>query len=159
MIRPATLDDAPSICAIYNLYIATSTITFEEQPVAPDEMRQRISDVVPSLPWLVFEEAARVVGYAYASKWRARSAYRYAAESTVYLERTACGRGIGRQLYTALIAELRARGMHTVIGGALPNAASIRLHESLGFQKVAQFAEVGWKFDRWVDVAYWELKL
>lgn len=160
MIRTATLDDASAICAIYNPYVAKTTITFEEQPVAADEMSRRMADVLASLPWLVWEEPQGVLGYAYATKWRTRSAYRYAVESTIYLDPAACGRGVGRMLYGALIAELRSRGIHTMIGGvALPNAASVRLHESLGFEKVAQFAEVGWKFDRWVDVAYWQLKL
>lgn len=160
MIRAATPADAAAICAIYNPYIAGTTITFEEQPVAEAEMQGRIADVVAALPWLVWEDGGSVQGYAYAARWRTRSAYRFAAESTVYLAPAIQRRGIGRRLYGELIAQLRARGLHCVIGGvALPNEASVRLHESLGFCQVAQFAEVGWKLGRWIDVAYWELML
>jgi L-amino acid N-acyltransferase YncA len=102
----------------------------------------------------------KVVGYAYASKWKSRSAYRYAVESTVYLDPRFTGQGIGRHLYGSLIAELRQRSLHAVIGGiALPNPASIALHERMGFVKVAHFKEIGWKFNQWIDVGYWELIL
>ena len=157
MIRPATLDDARAIAAIYNPYITGSTITFEEQEVSVEDMRGRISDVTAHLPWLVFERDGVVLGYAYATRWRTRSAYRFATETTVYLSPSCHRQGIGRQLYTDLLHRLRVLGIHCAIGGvALPNEASVRLHESLGFKKVAQFQEVGYKFGRWIDVAYWE---
>jgi phosphinothricin acetyltransferase len=160
MIRAATPDDAAAIAAIYNHYIATSTISFEEQAVTAAEMAQRIRDVSATLPWLVREDGGRIAGYAYATKWRVRSAYRFAAETSVYVEHGRGGQGIGSALYTALLAELRARGIHMAIGGiAQPNPASVALHERLGFVKVAHFSEVGRKFDRWIDVGYWELKL
>ncbi len=160
MIRTATPDDAAAIAAIYNHYIATSTISFEEQAVTAAEMAQRIRDVSATLPWLVREDGGRIAGYAYATKWRVRSAYRFAAETSVYVEHGRGGQGIGSALYTALLAELRARGIHMAIGGiAQPNPASVALHERLGFVKVAHFSEVGRKFDRWIDVGYWELKL
>jgi phosphinothricin acetyltransferase len=160
MIRTATPDDAAAIAAIYNHYIATSTISFEEQAVTAAEMAQRIRDVSATLPWLVREDGGRIAGYAYATKWRVRSAYRFAAETSVYVEQGRGGQGIGSALYTALLAELRARGIHMAIGGiAQPNPASVALHERLGFVKVAHFSEVGRKFDRWIDVGYWELKL
>jgi len=160
MIRSATTDDAEVICAIYNHYVMNSIVTFEETPVSTDDMAERISDVLPSLPWLVFESAGRVVGYAYASAWKSRCAYRFAAESTVYVAPEATGARIGTQLYEAIIVELRARSLHSVIGGvALPNAASVSLHEKFGFEKVAHFKQVGWKFERWIDVGYWELML
>lgn len=160
MIRAATPDDASAIVAIYNHYIATTSISFEERAVTVEEMAQRVRDVTDALPWLVHVEDGRVTGYAYATKWRVRSAYRFSAETSVYVEQGRGGRGIGKALYTALLAELRRREIHMAIGGiAQPNPASVALHESLGFKKVAHFSEVGRKFDRWVDVGYWELKL
>ncbi|NGZ88361.1 arsinothricin resistance N-acetyltransferase ArsN1 family B [Duganella aceris] len=161
MIRPATPDDAAAVVAIYNHYVATTSISFEERAVTPDEMAQRIGDVLAGgLPWLVHERDGRVTGYAYATKWRARSAYRFSAETSVYLRHGQGGQGIGKALYTALLDELRRRGIHMAIGGiAQPNPASVALHESLGFEKVAHFKQVGRKFERWVDVGYWELRL
>jgi len=160
VIRSATIDDATRISEIYNHYVLRSTITFEEQAVPADEMRQRIADVLDGLPWLVWVENHAVQGFAFASTWKGRSAYRYSAESTVYLAEGSTGRGVGSTLYKALLAELRQRRLHTVIGGiALPNAASVALHEKLGFEKVSHFREVGWKFDSWIDVGYWQLIL
>jgi L-amino acid N-acyltransferase YncA len=112
------------------------------------------------LPWLVWEEEDRVLGYCYAKPWRPRSAYRYSVECTVYVNIDSHGRGIGSALYRRLIAELQDRGFHAVIGGILvPNEASVALHEALGFEKVAHLREVGWKFGKWRDVGYWELLL
>lgn len=160
-IRDASVADAESVAAIYNHFVLTTSISFEEAAVAPAEMAQRIADVqAAALPWLVAEQDGVVAGYAYATKWRARHAYRFSVESTVYLAPALGGKGLGTALYGALIERLRAAGFHMVIGGiALPNPASIALHEKLGFEKVAQFSEVGFKFDRWTDVGYWELKL
>lgn len=160
-VRAAIADDADAIVAIYNHYIATTTISFEEELVSAAEMRSRIADVKSGgLPWIVAEVDGKVAGYAYATKWRARAAYRYAVESTVYLGRDCAGQGLGTALYAELIERLRAAGLHLVIGGiALPNAPSVALHEKMGFEKVAHFSEVGRKFDRWIDVGYWQLKL
>lgn len=160
-IRPATALDAAAICAIYNHYVGTTTISFEEEPVAAAAMAQRIEAVFDAdLPWLVIEVDGQLAGYAYATKWRVRSAYRFSVESSIYMDAAFAGRGRGRRLYGALLEDLRARGRHMVIGGvAQPNPASVALHERLGFRKVAHFSEVGLKFGRWVDVAYWELKL
>jgi len=160
MIRACRPADAAQICAIYNPYVLDTVITFEEEVVAEPEMARRISAATAVLPWLVWEHEGAVAGYAYATPWKVRSAYRFAAESTVYVSPSFVRRGIGTRLYEALIAELRARGMHCVIGGiALPNPASVALHERLGFAKVAQFLEVGLKLGRRVDVGYWELML
>ena len=160
-IRPATPADAARICAIYNHYVTTTTVSFEEQAVTEPEMAQRIADVdTAGLPWLVLEIDGALAGYAYATKWRVRPAYRHSVESSVYLDHAYAGRGLGRTLYGALLDRLRERGLHVVIGGiALPNDASAGLHEALGFRKVAHFSEVGRKFGRWLDVGYWELKL
>lgn len=160
MIRPAQLEDAMQIAAIYNPYITETVITFEEQEITGDTMAERMRAVLPSLPWLVWEEQDQIVGYAYAALWKQRSAYRHSVESTIYLLPAAVRRGIGTQLYAALLEELRGRNVHAVVGGiALPNVASTTLHEKLGFNKIAHFHEVGRKFNRWVDVGYWELLL
>ena len=160
MIRPASESDASAICSIYNYYVLNTCVTFEEEAVSEPDMRARIRDTTASLLWFVLEDCDEVVGYAYATKWKSRCAYRYSVESTVYLRQDTVGRGFGMQLYERLISELRFAGMHSVIGGiALPNLASQRLHEKVGFKKVAHFEQVGWKFNRWIDVGYWELIL
>lgn len=161
MIRPATPDDAEAIVRIYNHYILNTIITFEEQPVSVQEMAERLVEVAAAaLPWLVAEEVGQVIGYAYASKWKGRCAYRYSVESTVYLDPQAKGKGHGTRLYEQLLALLKAHGVHVVIGGiALPNAASIALHEKLGMRQAGQFSEVGFKFEQWIDVGYWQMIL
>jgi L-amino acid N-acyltransferase YncA len=160
MIRLASSADAAAIAAIYNQYVTTTTITFEEQAVKVDEMAQRIEDVGGRLPWYVFERDGVVIGYAYATPWRARSAYRFSVESTVYVASGYSRQGIGSRLYKTLIDALRKRGIQVILGGiAQPNAPSVSLHEGLGFTKVAHFNKVGRKFDQWIDVGYWELQL
>jgi L-amino acid N-acyltransferase YncA len=160
MIRTARLTDAEEICAIYNHYVNDTVITFEEVPVPPDEMAKRIKEITESLPWLVYSENDAVKGYAYAGKWRTRSAYRHSVEATVYVHRGAVGKGIGTKLYTELLALLRRDGRHAALGCiALPNDASVALHEKLGFRKVAHFREVGLKFGKWIDVGYWQMLL
>ena len=159
-IRPVTLDDARAIAAIYNPYIADSVITFEEQPVKAAEMARRIAAVVPRLPWLLLEQEGRVLGFAYASPWRERTAYRHTVETTIYLESRFAGQGMGKLLYDALLNDLRKIGLHTAIGViSLPNPASVALHERCGFTNAGHLSEVGWKFGRWVDVGYWQLML
>lgn len=160
-IRSAVPGDAAAIAAIYNHYVATTCITFETEPASDASMTGRIAEAhATSLPWLVAVDDAEVLGYAYASKWKGRCAYRYSAESTVYLDEKKHGQGVGKALYAALIDDLRARSLHAVIGGiALPNDASIALHERLGFEKVAHFKQVGFKQNRWIDVGYWQLLL
>ncbi len=160
-IRPAAAGDAAAIAAIYGHYIAHTIITFELEPVGIEAMRDRIAAVqAQGLPWLVAEDGDGIAGYAYAGPWRARAAYRHSVETSVYLAPAATGRGIGSALYRALIDALHGGGVHAAIGGiALPNAASVRLHERLGFVQVAHFRQVGRKFDRWIDVGYWQLLL
>jgi phosphinothricin acetyltransferase len=161
VIRSAAADDADGICSTYNHYVETTVITFEELPVSTQEMVTRIADAkAASLPWLVKEERGRVVGYAYATKWKTRAAYRHSVETTIYIAPDIVSSGVGTALYQELLARLREIGIHVAIGGvALANEASVALHEKLGFRKVAEFYEVGFKFNRWVDVAYWEVKL
>ncbi|NAS11250.1 arsinothricin resistance N-acetyltransferase ArsN1 family B [Poritiphilus flavus] len=160
MIRTVVRADADDIAAIYNHYIKNDIATFEEEPVTAADIERRISAVVPELPWLVYEDSGSIMGYAYASKWNPRSAYRYSVESTVYLKADVKGKGIGSQLYSALLQKLKAQNIRMVIGGiSLPNAASQRLHEKFGYEKVAHFKEVGYKFGRWIDVGYWQLSI
>jgi phosphinothricin acetyltransferase len=160
-IRPATAADAGAIARIYNYYVLNSVITFEEEAVSAEDMAGRIANVQATpLPWLVAEATGGIAGYAYATRWKVRSAYRFSVETTVYLEHGRQGKGIGTRLYAELLSFLKAQGAHVAIGGAaLPNAASIALHEKLGFERVATFRQVGFKHDRWVDVAYWQIVL
>jgi len=161
VIRAALAADAAVVASIYNYYVRNTVITFEEEPVSESDMAARMTEVQGmSLPWLVAEIEGAVVGYAYANRWKGRSAYRYSVETTIYLEVGCEGRGIGAILYGALLPILRSHGIHVAIGGAaLPNEASAALHEKLGFEHVATFRQVGFKHDRWVDVAYWQLLL
>jgi L-amino acid N-acyltransferase YncA len=160
MIRTGIAADAPAICEIYNGYVRDTVITFEEAPVAAAEMARRIEDVTARLPWLVAEEQGAVLGYAYAAPWRVRSAYRFSVETTVYIAPDHLQRGVGTALYRELLAALRKREIHCAVGSiALPNEASVALHEKHGFKKVGQLVEIGYKFGQWVDVGYWELIL
>lgn len=160
-IRSATAEDAAQVAEIYNHFVLTSTITFEEEPVPVAEMAQRIGEILAiSLPWLVAMRGSQVAGFAYAHRWKARAAYRYSTEVTVYVRDGLGGSGIGSRLYARLFALLKAAGTHVVIGGvALPNEVSLRLHQKFGFEQVAHFKQVGFKFDRWIDVTYWQLIL
>lgn len=160
-IRDANVRDAESITSIYNHFVLTTSISFEEAEVPVIEMAGRIADLQASgLPWLVAEQDGVVAGYAYATKWRVRHAYRFSVETSAYLAPDQAGKGIGTALYEALLTRLRDGGFHLAIGGiALPNAASVALHEKFGFEKVAHFREVGFKFDQWTDVGYWQLAL
>jgi L-amino acid N-acyltransferase YncA len=188
VLRPASVADASDIARLYNHYVAETVVTFEEVPVAGPDMARRIADVqAAALPWLVAEAEAgvgsggggesvgppaggarvsgasggpRLVGYAYAAPWRTRSAYRFSVEVTVYLAPDYTGRGLGTRLYGELFALLETAGMHVALGGiALPNDASVALHEKLGMRKVAHLEQVGFKFGRWIDVGYWQRTL
>ncbi len=158
MIRNIRLDDAEAICGIYNHYVLHTTITFEEEAVSPEKMRERIEEVTRKLPWIVEEDGGKILGYAYAYPWKTRSAYRHTVESGIYLHPEAVGKGLGTRLYGELLRILREKGFHAVIGGiAQPNPASIALHEKLGFTNIGRFKDVGFKFGKWIDVGYWEL--
>ncbi|WKE67130.1 GNAT family N-acetyltransferase [Gallaecimonas kandeliae] len=160
-IRPATAYDCEAMADIYNGYVRDSVITFEEKEVTPTQMAARLAEVMgQNLPWLVAEGVEGLLGYAYATPWKSRSAYRFSLESTIYLDPLHAGKGVGKGLYGALLDQLRARHCHTVLAGiALPNPASIALHERLGFTQVGELKEVGFKQGRWVDVGYWQLRL
>jgi L-amino acid N-acyltransferase YncA len=160
-MRDARVDDAEAIASIYNHYVLTTAISFEETEVSAIDMAGRIADVqAAGLPWLVAEIDGVIAGYAYATKWRVRHAYRFSVESSVYLDHRRAGQGVGSALYRVVLDRLRTGGYHLAIGGiALPNTASVALHEKMGFVKVAHFSEVGFKFGKWTDVGYWQLVL
>jgi L-amino acid N-acyltransferase YncA len=158
MIRDIQLTDAQAVAAIYNHYIQHTIVTFEEVSIEAQEMENRIRAVTAKFPWLVYEKEGHIVGYAYASEWKTRSAYKHSVETTIYLKTGEESKGIGALLYTTLIEKLKNRNLHAIIGGiSLPNVLSVKLHEKLGFEKVAHFKEVGYKFNQWIDVGYWEL--
>lgn len=157
-IRDVLTVDATEIAQIYNHYISHTIITFEEENVSGDVISARIEAArLSHLPWIVAEQEGNILGYAYASEWNGRSAYRYSKEVTVYVSPDHVGKGLGSALYKRLLSALKSCGIHVAIAGiSLPNEASIKLHERMGFSKVAQFSEVGFKFDRWIDVGYWQ---
>jgi len=160
LIRLATEDDAPAIAAIYAPYVRDTAISFELEPPEASDFRTKIRDVLKLAPWLVREDDGIVVGYAYASSFRPRRAYRFTVESSVYVRGDTRGRGVGRSLYEELMRRLEAQGFKRVIGGmTVPNAASAALHAALGFERVGVFHEVGFKFGRWHDVEFWEKQL
>lgn len=157
-IRHASRGDGEALARIYNHYVETTTVTFEEAALSGEEMGRRLEEgEAAELPFLVAESTGQVLGFAFASKWKGRCAYRYTAEVSVYVDASHVGRRVGSALYEELFAELRANGLHAAIGGiALPNDASVALHQRFGMEKVAHFTEVGFKFGRWVDVGYWQ---
>lgn len=160
MIRTATPQDAKQVCNIYNHYVDSTIITFEEEHVTPAEMEKRMLEIMPLYPYLVYEANNEIMGYAYANAWKERSAYRFTVETTVYLKHNAVGKGLGTLLYKELLGMFDPQEVHAVIGViSLPNNKSVQLHEKLGFKKVAHFTEVGYKFEQWIDVGYWELIL
>ena len=160
-VRSAKPDDAIDVAYIYNYYIATSHATFEIEPVDEAEMVRRLEDCwYAGYPFLVCEDGGEIVGYAYGQRYKSRPAYMHSMEVSVYVRPGHTEASIGSTLYEALFEEIRKGDFHAVIAGiSLPNDASIKLHEKFGFEKVAHFREVGRKFDRWIDVGYWELIL
>ncbi|MEM9387617.1 MAG: N-acetyltransferase family protein [Pseudomonadota bacterium] len=162
MIRSVTPADAAPIAHIYNHYVAHTTHTFEEAAVSPPQMHKRIRQVTEArLPWLVAEaEDGEVTGYAYATRWKDRAAYRYAAEISVYLSPSCVGQGLGTTLYGQLFPLSAARGLRTLIAGiTLPNPVSVALHEKFTMTQCARLPKVGFKFEQWLDVGYWIVDL
>lgn len=159
-IRPVTHADAFRICEIYNHHVEQTIVTFEEQTVSVSEMESRFERILSEYPYLVYEVAGEVVAYAYADKWRTRSAYRLTAETTIYVAPEWHGKGIGRELYAVLLDALKDRGFHVAIGViGLPNEGSEILHQKMGFERTGLFKEAGRKFDKWVDVSFWSKTL
>ncbi|MEW6991811.1 N-acetyltransferase family protein [Colwelliaceae bacterium 6441] len=161
-IRRVSEQDIASITELYNHYIANTVVTFEEALLVSNDIAARVKQIeTDGLPWIIAEDKeGQLLGYAYASKWRERFAYRFSVEVTVYLQANLGAKGIGSQLYEQLFFQLKEKGVHSVIGGiTLPNPASIALHEKFGMQKSAHFKEVGFKFNQWLDVGYWQGQL
>jgi L-amino acid N-acyltransferase YncA len=158
-IRKAELSDSLALAEIYNFYIENSHATFETQLIDREEMERRQRELSDSqYPFFVAESEGIVVGYTFGHRYRPRDAYRHSVETSVYIRPGFEGKHFGTALYEVLIPELMSAGFHALIAGiSLPNEASIKLHEKFGFQKVAQFREVGNKFGIWIDVGYWEL--
>lgn len=160
-IRTAREGDAAAVAGIYNRYVIDTHMTFETATVSEGEIARRMSAVsADHLPWLVAVAFGSTIGYAYAAVWNRRMAYRHTVESTIYMDPGHTGKGIGFRLYRQLMEKLCGLPVQAVVAGiALPNEQSVRLHEALGFTKVAHFEQVGYKLDRWIDVGYWELLL
>jgi L-amino acid N-acyltransferase YncA len=159
MIRLATQDDAEEAQAIYAPYCHTP-ISFETEPPSVEEMRGRLAKVLGQYPWLVCEEGGEVLGYVYATQHRERAAYRWSVDTTVYVRQGRQRRGVGRALYTSLLAVLPLQGyVNAYAGVTLPNPASVGLHEAMGFQPVGVYRQVGFKCGAWHDVAWFQRPL
>jgi phosphinothricin acetyltransferase len=152
--------DAAAVADIYRPAVTSSIATFEESPPDAAEMARRIATVLERAPWLVAEADGAVVGYAYAASHRERPGYRWSVDISVYVDPAHQGRGVGRTLYDELVARLRAQGfVNAYAGVALPNPASVALHEAIGMRRIGVYERVGWKFDGWVDVAWYGMRL
>lgn len=165
-IRAVTVHDAPAIHAIYAPYVRDTVISFELSPPTVEEMVARINKTVSKYPWLVYETSATseqpttIAGYAYASAHRERAAYQWSVDVSVYVAPQYHRRNIGRGLYTALMPLLVAQGyVNAYAGIALPNAASVGVHEAVGFIPLGIYRQVGYKLGAWHDVGWWSLRL
>lgn len=159
-IRLATPSDVPAITAIYNDAIAKTVASFWTSPRPESDAAEQLAAAGDRYPWLVAEREGEVVGWAQSKPWNPRDAYARTCELTIYIAESARGLGVGGALYADLIERLRTLGYANIIGGiTLPNEASVRLHESAGFEKAAHFVGVGEKFGQVLDVGYWQLRL
>ena len=160
IIRVVDPSQAQEVVDIYGPIVASTAISFEIEVPTRQEMEKRIAAALAFGPWLVCAEGERVLGYAYASRHRERAAYRWSVDVSVYVGEPSRRSGVGRALYTSLLALLRLQGFHAAHAGiTLPNEASVRLHESLGFRPVGTYPGVGYKCGRWHDVGWWQLPL
>jgi len=159
-LRLATTNDAAGIAEIYRPIVASTAISFEIEPPDEREIQRRIQETLPAYPCLVYEHGGVVAGYAYATKHRARAAYQWSVDTSVYVHSDFRRRGIGQGLYVSLIEILKAQGYFRAYAGiALPNPGSVGLHESVGFQAIGVYRSVGYKLGSWHDVGWWELAL
>ncbi|MFZ4715466.1 MAG: arsinothricin resistance N-acetyltransferase ArsN1 family B [Bacteriovoracaceae bacterium] len=160
MIRSVKKEDAERLIEIYAPCIINSPISFETEVPSLDEFQKRIEEVTSKFPWLVLEENGVVLGYAYASTHRIRSAYAWSVECTVYVDQKFHGKGIGTKLYKELFRLLKDQGVANVLAGiTIPNIGSVKIHESLGFEQVATYKDIGFKNGQWWDVGWWQLQL
>ncbi|HKH73613.1 MAG TPA: arsinothricin resistance N-acetyltransferase ArsN1 family B [Vicinamibacterales bacterium] len=159
-IRLATHDDGAAVGAIYRPVVAETAISFETTLPDGDEMARRIDETLRSYPWLVCDVDGHTAGYAYAAKHRVRGAYQWSVDTSVYIAEAHRRRNIGRGLYASLFAILAAQGYFNAFAGiALPNPASVALHEAMSFEPIGVYRRVGYKLDRWHDVGWWQLIL
>lgn len=159
-IRLARPDDARVVAAIYEPAVTESAVSFETDPPDEAEMRRRIDRTLPDHPWLVCERDGEVAGYAYAGPHRERAAYRWSVDVSAYVHPDHRRQGVGRGLYESLFAILSLQGFVNAYAGiALPNPASVGLHESMGFEPVGVYEGVGYKHGAWRDVGWWQLRL
>ena len=159
-IRNVQVEDAANLVAIYAPYVEKTAITFETQVPTVEDFENRIKKTMKKFPYLVAIEEGQIVGYAYASTYYARAAYDWTVELSVYVQKEARGKGVGTLLYTALEEELTARGFKNFLACiALPNPASIALHEKRGYEQVAHFKKVGYKFGTWHDIVWLQKSL
>jgi len=160
-IRPATADDAAAIAQIYAPYVAETAISFETDVVGAAQIAERMQSFDGRYPWFVAAEAGdSVIGYAYGTQFRIRPAYRFAVETSIYLEPSAQGRGLGTLLYRTLLDALAAQGFTQAIAGiTLPNDASVHVHERVGFRLVGVYKDIGYKLGRWHDVGRYQCPL
>jgi phosphinothricin acetyltransferase len=161
MIRAATPDDAEAVAAIYAPIVRDTTISFELEPPTHKQMRGRIASTLRQWPWLVcLDDGGRVNGYAYAGRHRDPGAYQWSVNTSVYVRDDSRGQGVGKRLYAALFEQLVRLGYYRAFAGiALPNAGSVALHESVGFEPIGVYRAVGYKFDAWHDVGWWQRAL
>jgi len=156
-IRIARSADRAAIDAIYAHYVRTSTCTYTEEPESDEVRRAWFDSHGPAHPITVMEDDGAVVGWGSLSPWRSRSGYRHSVELSVYLRPESCGQGLGRELLADLIERARSLGYHAILGGvSADQTPSLRLHERMGFTRVAHLREVGFKFGRWLDVVYFQ---
>jgi L-amino acid N-acyltransferase YncA len=163
-VRFAAGDDVVGIHEIYAPIVEHTAISFETVVPTHEELTRRVTDTMPQYPWLVAvdddDERAQVLGYAYGHRFAPRAAYAWSVETSIYVRATARGRGVGSTLYSALLALLAAQGYQQAFGGiALPNPASVGLHERIGFRRIGTYHDVGFKFDTWHDVGWWQRAL
>jgi L-amino acid N-acyltransferase YncA len=159
-VRDACVGDAGAVQTIYAPAVASTAISFETEVPTVEEMAERITTTTVAFPWLVAELDDEVVGYAYAAAFNDRAAYRWSVSTSVYVADGAQRRGVGRLLYDALLPRVRALGyVNAYAGIALPNEASVALHERFGFRRVAVFPAAGFKLGAWHDVGWWWLAL
>ena len=161
-VRPATQDDAPAVATIYGHHVLHGTGTFEEVPPSTADMAARMQSVLDKgFPWIVVEEAGRIVAFAYAGPYRERSAYRFTAEDSVYVAPNALGKGYGKAALSAVVEACRAKGLRRLIAviGDTRNAGSIALHRALGFEPCGVLPAVGYKAGQWLDVPLMQLPL
>ncbi len=159
-IRLARETDARPMLAIYEPVVRETAISFELKPPGEAEFGRRIRDTLEVTPWLACDGGGEIMGYAYAGRLRPREAYQWSVEVTVYVGTGFRRRGVGRALYTSLFACLRLQGYYNAFAAiALPNAASITLHETLGFEPIGVYRSVGYKLGSWHDSSWWQLGL